>query len=120
MKVFTIFSVAAYFHLLQNREIEPTPLPCLLPVYNEQCDGKFVNVTCKRQQAKKMHVAYVATFPLHCFNYFCTLTETSQYTLHAHFGLLTFACYVYERSVILFIVDKKQTWPRCGITPCCA
>ena len=67
--------------------------------------------------SKKMHVEYVATLPLHCFNYFCTLTETSQYTWLAHFGLLTYTCYVYERSVILFIVDEKQTWPRCGITP---
>ena len=55
-----------------------------------------------------MHVAYVATFPLHCFNYFCTLTETSQSTRPAHFGLLTFTCYVYERSVILLIVDERE------------
>ena len=65
--------------------------------------------------SKKMRVAYVATFPLHCFNYFCTLTETSQYTRPAHFCLSTYACYVYERSVALFIVDGKQAWPRCGI-----
>ena len=31
---------------------DPTPRTCLLLVYNEQCDGKFVNVTCIRQQAK--------------------------------------------------------------------
>ena len=31
---------------------DPTPRACLLLVYNEQCDGKFVNVTCIRQQAK--------------------------------------------------------------------
>ena len=64
-----------------------------------------------------MRVAYVATFPLHCFNYFCTLTEASQYTWLAHFGLLTYTCYVYALSVALFIVDEKQTCRRCGITP---
>ena len=31
---------------------DPTARPCLLLVYNEQYDGTFVNVTCKRQQAK--------------------------------------------------------------------
>ena len=64
----------------------------------------------------KMHVVYVATIPLHCFNYFCTLTETSQYTRLAHVCLWTYACYVYERSVALFIVDGQQAWPRCGIS----
>ena len=75
---------------------------------------------CKRNMytstSEKMHVAYVATFPLHCFNYLCTLTETSQYTRLANFCLSTYACYVYERSVALFIVDGKQAWPRCGIS----
>ena len=69
--------------------------------------------------SKTMRVAYVATFPLHCFNYFCTLTETSQYTRLAHFCLSTYACYVYERSVALFIVDGKQAWQRCGIKLWC-
>ena len=67
--------------------------------------------------SKKMQEAYVATFPLHCFNYLCSLTETSQYTWLAHFGLLTHTCYFNKLSVSLSIVEEKQTWPRCGITP---
>ena len=38
--------------LLPTQWGDPTPRTCLLLVYNGQCDGKFVNATCIRQQAK--------------------------------------------------------------------
>ena len=42
-----------FFSWILGPYIDPTPLPCLLPVYNEQCDGTPVNVTCIRRQAKR-------------------------------------------------------------------
>ena len=62
-----------------------------------------------KSTSKKMRVAYVATFPLHCFNYFCTLTETSQCKRLAHFCLSMYACYVYEHSVALFHCRREAS-----------
>ena len=70
--------------------------------------------------SQNVQAAYIVTFPSTYKSNWNNVTETSQHTPRASFSLLTYTCYVYERSVTLFIVDGKQAWQRCGIDLYCA